>query len=325
MAPLEPPFTPARYIELMQEAERAGYAVLIVDSLSHAWAGDGGILDMHDKAAAASRSGNGFAAWREVTPQHNALVDAMLGADLHIITTMRTKTAYEVVEDERGKKLPRKIGLAPVQRDGLEYEFTLVMDLSVDSHVATATKDRTRLFDGAHFVPARETGEALRAWLELARPRRGAGVPASGDAKTLSPSLPHWGRGRSPFPPAGGSWKGGLAGGRAEPLDGRSPHRGSDPSGSAAGSPLRLSGLGKDPAEESKRVLRRLKAAASKIETVPQLNAWWRQNAPEVAQLTPADAEKLKGHCALRKSRPSSPAVRSHPRATGRIPPASTP
>lgn len=226
VAPLEPPFTPARYIELIGEAQRQGYAVLIIDSLSHAWAGDGGILDMHDKATAASRTGNSFTAWREVTPQHNALVDAILGADLHVVATMRTKTAYEVVDDDRGKKLPRKIGLAPVQRDGLEYEFTLVMDLSVDSHVATATKDRTRLFDGAHFVPARGTGEALRGWLEL----------------------------------------------------------------------------GKDPAEESKRLLRRLKVAVAKIEGVPQLNAWWRQSAPEIAQLTPADADKLKGHCALRKS-----------------------
>ena len=163
LAPLDPPFTPARYIALVREAERAGYAVLIVDSLSHAWAGEGGVLDMHDKAAAANRAGNSFAAWREVTPAHNQLVDCLLGADLHLITTLRTKTAYDLVDDGKGKKRPVKIGLAPVQRDGMEYEFTLVLDLSVDSHVATATKDRTRLFDGQHFVPTRETGEALRS------------------------------------------------------------------------------------------------------------------------------------------------------------------
>jgi len=226
VASLEPPFTPARYIELVREAEKAGYQVLILDSLSHAWAGDGGILDMHDKAAAASRSGNSFAAWREVTPVHNQLVDTLLGADLHIIATMRTKTAYEVVEDERGKKAPRKIGLAPVQRDGMEYEFTLVMDISVDSHVATATKDRTRLFDGQHFVPTLETGEALRDWLET----------------------------------------------------------------------------GKDPVNESRKTLRRLKAQVGKIESVSHLNNWWRKNTPEIALLVQEDAEKLKGCCALRKS-----------------------
>jgi hypothetical protein len=166
VAPLSPPFTPTRYMDLIRQAEQDRYEVLIIDSLSHAWSGEGGILDMHDKAAAASRSGNSFTAWREVTPQHNALVETILGADLDIIITMRTKTAYDLVDDGNGKKKPIKIGLAPVQRDGLEYEFTVVMDLSVEGHVATATKDRTSLFDGQHFVPVPATGETLREWLE---------------------------------------------------------------------------------------------------------------------------------------------------------------
>lgn len=168
-ATLRAPFTPERYIALIRGAEQAGYDALIIDSLSHAWAGEGGILDMHDKATLASKTQNSFTAWREVTPQHNALVDTILGANLHIIATMRTKTAYDLVDDGNGKKKPIKIGLAPVQRDGMEYEFTVVMDLSVDGHVATATKDRTRLLDGKHFVPAIETGEALREWLEAGR------------------------------------------------------------------------------------------------------------------------------------------------------------
>ena len=200
--------------------------MLIVDSLSHAWAGEGGILDMHDKAAAANRAGNSFAAWREVTPAHNQLVDCLLGADLHLITTLRTKTAYDLVDDGKGKKRPVKIGLAPVQRDGMEYEFTLVLDLSVDSHVATATKDRTRLFDGQHFVPTRETGEALREWLAT----------------------------------------------------------------------------GQDPAVQSGKLLRRLKGAVRRVEDLSGLNDWWRAHGPEIAQLTRADAERLKEHCAQRKA-----------------------
>ena len=165
IAPLSPPYSPDRYIQLIQQAEQSGYEVLIIDSLSHAWAGEGGILDLHDKASLASRSGNSFAAWREVTPKHNALVDALIGADLHLIVTMRTKTAYDLSDDGSGKKRPIKVGLAPVQRDGLEYEFTCVLDLSVEGHVATATKDRSGLFDGSHFVPNAGTGEALRDWL----------------------------------------------------------------------------------------------------------------------------------------------------------------
>ena len=165
-ATLAPPFTPERYIKLIREAEQSGYAVLIIDSLSHAWTGEGGVLDMHDKATLASRSGNSFTSWREVTPHHNALVDAIIGANLHVIATLRTKTAYDLVDDGKGNKKPIKIGLAPVQREGMEYEFTVVMDLSVDHHIATAAKDRTSLFDGQHFIPTSATGATLRQWLD---------------------------------------------------------------------------------------------------------------------------------------------------------------
>lgn len=166
IASLRPPYMPDRYMALIRNAETAGYAVLVIDSLSHAWAGEGGILDMHDRATQASKTQNSFTAWREVTPQHNALVETIIGADLHIITTMRTKTAYDMVDDGNGRKKPVKIGLAPVQRDGMEYEFTTVLDMSVEGHVATASKDRTRLFDGSHFVPSKATGEAFLEWLE---------------------------------------------------------------------------------------------------------------------------------------------------------------
>ncbi len=165
-ASLTPPYTPEKYRNAIAAAEAAGYSVLIIDSFSHAWAGEGGLLDMHDKAAAAMRSGNSFTAWREITPQHNALVEAVLGARLHVIATLRTKTAYDLVDDGNGKKKPVKIGLAPVQREGVDYEFTCVFDMSIDSHVATASKDRTRLFDGKHFTPGIETGQALVNWLE---------------------------------------------------------------------------------------------------------------------------------------------------------------
>lgn len=164
IATLTPPYSPERYIALIREAERAGYDLLILDSLSHAWTGQGGVLDLHEKAATAAR-GNTWAAWREVTPAHNALVEAILGANLHMIATLRTKTAYEVTE-ENGKKKPVKVGLAPVQRDGIEYEFTLVFDLSVEGHLATASKDRTTLFGGEHFTPTTETGARLKDWLD---------------------------------------------------------------------------------------------------------------------------------------------------------------
>ena len=162
-ASLVPPFSPDRYIQLIRGAENEGFDVIVVDSLSHAWSAEGGVLEMHDKAAAQER--NSYTAWRHVTPQHNSLVDAILQSPCHIIATMRTKVAYEIVENDKGKKVPQKIGLAPIQREGMEYEFTCVLDLSVAQHVASSSKDRTGLFDGQFFVPSIETGQKLVGWL----------------------------------------------------------------------------------------------------------------------------------------------------------------
>lgn len=165
-AEISAPYSPDKYIAAIDAASEAGYDVLIIDSLSHAWAGEGGILDIKDAAEKASRSKNGYAAWREVTPQHNKLVEKILAAPLHIIVTMRTKTAYEVQKGDDGKTKPVKIGLAPVQRDGMEYEFTCVLDIDVESHIATSSKDRTRIFDGRHLLLTKQVGEELHAWLE---------------------------------------------------------------------------------------------------------------------------------------------------------------
>ena len=163
---ITPPFTVEKYISAIKEAETAGYDVLIIDSLSHAWAGQGGLLEEVDKRAASSRSHNSYAAWRDVTPMHNKLVDTILQAGLHIIVTMRSKTAYEMEKGSDGKVQPVKKGLAPIQRDGLEYEFTVVLDIDNEKHLAQAGKDRTGLFDGKIFQPDEQTGAELIQWLD---------------------------------------------------------------------------------------------------------------------------------------------------------------
>lgn len=160
---IEAPFTPQKYIEAIKALEQAGVDVIIIDSLSHAWAGEGGLLDVHGKEA--DRSGNSWSAWRKVTPQHNQLVEAMLQSRCHIIATMRAKTEYAQVEDDRGKAKVKKLGMAPIQRDGMEYEFTVMLDIDIN-HVATASKDRTGLFDQQYFTPTADTGRKLLAWLE---------------------------------------------------------------------------------------------------------------------------------------------------------------
>ena len=167
---IEAPFEPKKYIEAIKAAEELGYGTIVIDSLSHAWVGQGGLLDVHGHIA--DKTGNSWAAWRQVTPKHNELVDAMLQSKCHIIATMRSKMEYAQVE-ENGKKHVKKLGMGPIQRDGMEYEFTVFMDLD-HNHTATATKDRTTLFDGRYFVPTMETGKLLLAWLE----KSGSEAPA---------------------------------------------------------------------------------------------------------------------------------------------------
>jgi hypothetical protein len=161
---LEKPYTVGKYREAITAFENGGYDTIIVDSLSHAWAGAGGLLDKQGQIA--NRPGtNSYAAWREVTPDHNALVEALLSSRCHIIVTMRVKTEYVLETNDRGKQVPRKVGLAPVQRDGVEYEFTVVMDIDID-HKAAASKDRTTLFDGWRDTITEGTGRQLLQWLE---------------------------------------------------------------------------------------------------------------------------------------------------------------
>jgi hypothetical protein len=160
---LDAPYTPEKYIEAIHLAERQGFEVIIIDSLSHAWNGEGGILDQQGKATDTKYKGNSWAAWRECTPKHNALVEAMLKSSCHIIATMRSKIEYAQIT-ENGKPAVKKLGMAPIQREGMEYEFTVFLDLSVE-HIATPSKDRTGIFDGQYFKPSREIGLKLMSWL----------------------------------------------------------------------------------------------------------------------------------------------------------------
>lgn len=162
---LDKPFTPDRYIDAIHQCELAGYDIIIIDSLSHAWAGEGGVLDMHDAITNASSSKNSYMAWGKVTPLQNKLVNTIIQSKCHIITTLRSKTHHDIV-DLNGRKCPVKIGLAPIQRDGLEYEFTTVLNIDKDSHFYSSSKDRTGIFEGNHEKVSIDTGKRLMAWLQ---------------------------------------------------------------------------------------------------------------------------------------------------------------
>lgn len=152
-------FPPARYLEAMRLAEHHKYDVVIIDSLSHAWSGKGGVLEMQGNAA--KKTSNSFTSWREVTPEHNSLVDAIIRAPYHVVCTMRVKTAYETNKDDRGKIEVLKVGLEPIQRAGFEYEFDLVIDVDLQ-HAAMVSKTRfPDLDEKVYRKPKLEIGETL--------------------------------------------------------------------------------------------------------------------------------------------------------------------
>lgn len=162
-------FAPDTYVAAIECVTREGYDVIVIDSLSHAWMGKEGALEQVDKSAKRSNSGNSFAAWRDVTPMHNRLVDALVSAPLHVVATIRSKTEW-VMEEVRGKMTPRKIGMAPIQRDGLEYEFDVVGDMNLDNELVV-TKTRCPAMSQKVFAkPGADVALLLNAWLTTGAP-----------------------------------------------------------------------------------------------------------------------------------------------------------
>lgn len=150
-------FHPAKYIDLIKTADRAEYEVIIIDSLSHAWFSE---LEL---------AGKGFDGWKNVRPLERALIDAMLSSRAHVIATMRTKTEWvmEKYTSKQGKSCvaPRKVGTAPIQASGVEYEFDLAGELSIE-HILTISKSRCPDLSGTtHLNPGQELAEILLAWL----------------------------------------------------------------------------------------------------------------------------------------------------------------
>ncbi len=149
---LESPYTPEKYMEAIDVCVAESIQVIIIDSTSHMWEY---LLEYHS-----SLTGNSFTNWNKVTPRHQAFIQKMLQAPVHIIATMRSKSDY-VLSDKNGKMVPEKVGLKSIQRDGMDYEFTLVFDLDI-KHQATASKDRTGLFSGKpEFRITAHTGQEI--------------------------------------------------------------------------------------------------------------------------------------------------------------------
>lgn len=153
---LSEPYSPEKYMAAIDEAVKAGYKVLVIDSLTHEW---NFCLDLVNNMPGT----NSYTKWKTVTPRHDAFKEKILQSPIYIIATVRGKDEY-VLEDSNGKKVPKKVGLGYSQRDGLEFDYTVTLNLDQNTHRFSATKDNTHLFEDRYDVLTEEDGEAIYNW-----------------------------------------------------------------------------------------------------------------------------------------------------------------
>jgi hypothetical protein len=155
---IAPPFDNEKFVDGVNAAVEAGYGAIVIDSASHFWEG---ILDYKDKLD--QRGGNSYTNWKIAGDKFGGIVKAVLQSPAHVICCMRSKMDYVQEKDDRGKTQIKKVGLAPIMRDGIEYEFTTVFDVALN-HQAAVSKDRSGLFVDKIFQITEETGAQLEAW-----------------------------------------------------------------------------------------------------------------------------------------------------------------
>lgn len=152
---LRPPFSPDKYIKAIDLCLTNEINTIIIDSMSHSWEY---LLSYHS-----TLKGNSFTNWSLVTKLQEELINKILQSDAHIICTMRSKEAYAIKVNEKGKHVPEKIGLKPIQRNGISYEFTMVFDIGV-THLARVIKDRSNLFLDKEFIISEKAGFKILEW-----------------------------------------------------------------------------------------------------------------------------------------------------------------
>jgi hypothetical protein len=155
------PFAPENYIALIKYAIENKYDNLIIDSLTHEWNSKGGILDSLNKMVNVK---NDMQKWSVLTPRHNDFIYEILHSPINVIATVRGKDEYVIETNSNGKSVPKKIGLGAIQRDGMEFEYTVTFMLDQETHIATAQKDNTHLFDGRNSLLTEEDGRNLVSW-----------------------------------------------------------------------------------------------------------------------------------------------------------------
>ena len=161
-------FTPENFISAIEEATRLGYDGFGCDSLSHFWIGQGGALEFVDNTQRAAKSRDAFnTGWKDWRPHEQKMISAMTGAPMHIVVTMRVKTEYAEQTDPVTQRKKRvKIGLQPVQREGLEYEFDIVGAMDTEGNDLVIDKSRCYHYNGKVInKPQPRDWQPLLAWL----------------------------------------------------------------------------------------------------------------------------------------------------------------
>lgn len=160
--PWRPPYDVAELAETITDAGRT-FSVVMVDSMSHFWRKSGGTLDV---------AGGKFGGWKKARPLQEDLVDAILACDAHVILCARSKQAHVQEEDERGRQVVKKLGMAAQQDDDLEYEMNIGCEMDME-HTIAVSKSRCdavpvgRQFTAGH---AGELAELYRDWLKVGEP-----------------------------------------------------------------------------------------------------------------------------------------------------------
>lgn len=155
---LKPPYAPEVYIEAIKLCELAGMEVIIIDSVTHVWKGQGGLLEYQNSL------GGRYQDWAKATPLYQRWLNAILQCKTHVITTNRKKQGYNMITEGNKTKV-EKAGLDDEIRDGYEYEMTIALEIINDRHLAKASKDRTQLFvDKPEFMITVETGKQILDW-----------------------------------------------------------------------------------------------------------------------------------------------------------------
>jgi len=151
-------FSPETYYDALEEAIDGGYKVIIIDSITPEWVGKNGCLEIHSKIP-----GNSYTAWNKVTPRHNKFMDKILDSETHIFVTVKGKDKY-VMEEVNGKQVIKKLNLGYQQRDDLEYLFSLSLNIEQDTHLFTAVKDNTHIFEDRNDIACEKDGAKLFEW-----------------------------------------------------------------------------------------------------------------------------------------------------------------